>query len=112
MRHWAEQVACEWLERRGWRRESANAHVRGGELDLVMRDGPVLVAVEVRQRRGASFGGAAASLTRGKLRRVRRAARLWALEHYGRENLPMRVDAVLVTGTPRAHRVEHLPDVG
>lgn len=111
MRHWAEEVACDWLERRGWRCEEANAVVRGGELDLMMRDGATLVAVEVRQRRGERFGGAAASLTPAKLRRVRRAARLWALQRYGRTDLPMRIDAVLVRGTRGAHRVEHVRDV-
>lgn len=58
-----------------------------GELDLVMRDGSTLVFVEVRQRASSTFGGAAASVTCTKQRRVLRAAR-WFMrqlveQHFG-----------------------------
>jgi len=48
----------------------------GGEIDLVMRapDG-TLVFVEVRQRAGGAFGGAAASITARKQQRIVFAAR-------------------------------------
>lgn len=111
MRHWAEAVALDHLERRGWRLLDANAVVRGGELDLVMRDGPVTVAVEVRQRATSRYGSAAESLRSDKLRRVRRALRLWTVRRYGRDDVPLRIDAVLVHGTEGRHRIEHLEDV-
>jgi putative endonuclease len=48
----------------------------GGEIDLVMRDpGGTLVFVEVRQRASRSFGGAAASISAAKQRRIVFAAR-------------------------------------
>ena len=48
----------------------------GGEIDLVMRDRDgTLVFVEVRQRAGAAFGGAAASVGGVKQRRIVFAAR-------------------------------------
>lgn len=111
MRHWAEARALEHLSTRGWRLLEANALVRGGEIDLVMRDGPVTVAVEVRQRGSARFGGAAESLRPDKLRRLRRSLRLWALRHYGRDDVAMRVDALLIHGDEGRHRLEHLEDV-
>ncbi len=47
----------------------------GGEIDLILRDrGGTLVFVEVRSRRDASFGGAAASVSAAKRRRIVRAA--------------------------------------
>lgn len=45
-----------------------------GEIDLIMRDGPTLVFVEVRYRSHGYFGGAAASVTPAKQRKLRRAA--------------------------------------
>ena len=42
---------------------AANANYRFGELDLVMRDGPTLVFVEVRYRADDRFGGGAQSIT-------------------------------------------------
>ena len=69
-----------------------------GELDLVMRDGSTLVFVEVRQRASSTFGGAAASVTYAKQRRVLRAAR-WFLrqlvhEHFGGATPHCRIDVL------------------
>ena len=50
----------------------------GGEIDLVMRDaGGTLVFIEVRQRAGRAFGGAAASVSPTKQRRI-----IFAARHY------------------------------
>lgn len=51
-----------------------NLACRHGEIDLVMRDGDTLVFVEVRARRHARFGGAAASVNRSKQARLLRTA--------------------------------------
>jgi putative endonuclease len=65
------------LVRRNYR-VARGPHARGGEVDLIMRaaDG-TLVFVEVRVRRDASHGGAAASVGRGKQRRV-----VYAAQHF------------------------------
>jgi putative endonuclease len=51
--------------------------MRGGEIDLIMRDGATLVFVEVRSRSGAAFGGAAGSVTSAKQARIIHATRLY-----------------------------------
>ncbi|MDP1217114.1 YraN family protein, partial [Klebsiella pneumoniae] len=48
-----ENRARHWLESQGLRFIAANARERGGEIDLIMRDGAVTVFVEVRYRRSA-----------------------------------------------------------
>lgn len=57
-------------------RLAAGPRTRGGEIDLIMRerDG-TLVFVEVRRRRDARHGGAAASVTPAKQARIVLAAR-------------------------------------
>ena len=57
-------------------RVAGGPHARGGEVDLILRerDG-TLVFVEVRTRRSASHGGAAASVSATKQRRIVFAAR-------------------------------------
>ncbi|MEM5431638.1 YraN family protein [Cupriavidus oxalaticus] len=74
----AEDRALAHLRRQGLQPVVRNYRCKGGEIDLVMRapDG-TLVFVEVRQRSGRSFGGAAASVTPAKQRRV-----LLAAAHY------------------------------
>ncbi|VWD59193.1 hypothetical protein BLA50215_07119 [Burkholderia lata] len=75
-----ELRARQFLERRGLAFVAANVTMRGGELDLVMRepDG-MLVFVEVRARRSVRHGGAAASVGWRKRRRLVAAAlQFWA----------------------------------
>ncbi|HNQ05049.1 MAG TPA: YraN family protein [Thiobacillaceae bacterium] len=90
----AEQAAADFLAARGLRLVTRNWRCRGGEIDLVMRDGATLVFVEVRARRGMAFGGAADSITSAKQARVILAARHF-LAAQGLD-LPCRFDAVLV----------------
>lgn len=65
-----------------------------GELDLVMRDGQTLVFTEVRVRTHGSFGGALASLTATKLRRVARAAQVFLQRHPQYARATCRFDVV------------------
>ena len=51
-----EDLACEELERRGYAIVDRRFRTRCGELDIVARDGDVLVFVEVKARSGSSFG--------------------------------------------------------
>ena len=51
-----------------------NFRSRRGEIDVIARDGETLVFVEVRLRRNAAFGGAAASITPAKRVRLIAAA--------------------------------------
>jgi putative endonuclease len=59
----------------------ANVRAGGGELDLVVRRGRELRFVEVKQRAGSGYGGAAAAVGAEKQRRVRRAASAWLAAH-------------------------------
>lgn len=72
-----EEQALAHLAAAGLLLVERNFRCRGGEIDLVMRDGPSLVFVEVRQRASASHGGAAASVTPAKQRRLVLAAQLY-----------------------------------
>ena len=69
----------------------------GGEIDLILRDRDgTLVFVEVRSRASRAFGGAGASITSAKRRRIIFAARYY-LMRLGTPP-PCRFDAVLVEG--------------
>jgi putative endonuclease len=82
----AELQALAYLQRQGLvlvqrnYRVAAGPRARAGEVDLIVRerDG-TLVFVEVRVRRDASHGGAAASVTPTKQRRLVYAARHYLL---------------------------------
>jgi putative endonuclease len=73
-----------------------NFRCKGGEIDLIMRDGAALVFVEVRQRASRDFGGAAASVTPAKQRRMIHAAQFYLLRLPAMP--PCRFDVVAIDG--------------
>lgn len=99
----AEEQALRHLQQQGLKllhrhyQVARGPSARGGEIDLVMResDGTV-VFVEVRARRDARFGGAAASVGSAKRQRLILAAR-----HYLMRLSPLppcRFDVVAIDG--------------
>ena len=92
----AEALAAAYLERNGLRILERNYRVRGGELDLMALDGETLVFVEVRYRKSARFGGAAASIDTRKQQRLIHAAQVYLLKHPRQANRPCRFDCVLL----------------
>ena len=104
----AEQLAADYLLRQGLKLIERNFRVRGGEIDLVCRDGKTTVFVEVRMRSHSDFGGAAASITATKQARLILAARHWLL-HHGES--PCRFDCLLFDGPDTGTRtIEWLRD--
>ena len=75
----AEARAENLLMREGLRPVARNYRCRGGEIDLIMRDGEHLVFVEVRYRSESTYGGAAGSIGAHKQRRLILAARHYLL---------------------------------
>ncbi len=66
----AEEHARRFLETQGLTLVASNYRSRWGEIDLIMRDGPELVFVEVRYRSHPHYGGALASIDRRKQARL------------------------------------------
>ena len=109
---YGERVAAEHLQAAGLVVLDRNWRCRWGELDLVARDGEVLVGVEVRTRRSLAAGTPLESVTPRKVARLRRLLGLWRQEHPVRP-AGLRLDVVAVV-LPRsgAARVQHLRGVG
>lgn len=99
----AEQRALTYLQRQGLQlvarnyRLAGGPRVRGAEIDLILRepDG-TLVFVEVRARADTRAGGAAASVTAAKQRRIVRAAQHYLMRLP--QCPPCRFDVVAIDG--------------
>lgn len=102
----AEALAETYLVRKGLAVLARNFRVRGGEVDLICRDGATLVFVEVRLRSSARYGGAAASITAAKRQRI-----VLAAQHFlaGKPLPACRFDCVLLDALD-ADRVEWIRD--
>ena len=70
---WGEEIAALFLRIKGCEILGANARFARREVDLVVRDGDSLVAVEVKLRRGNRFGSACEAIDARKLGRIRLA---------------------------------------
>ncbi|WP_045233903.1 YraN family protein [Deinococcus pimensis] len=107
----AERRALAYLRSRGHTLLARNYLVRGGELDLVTRDGDTVVFTEVRHRARATHGTSVESVTPEKLRRVRRAALTWLLREHGRDDVPCRIDVIGILGDPERGELTHVENV-
>lgn len=74
---WGETKAAEYLRDAGYHILAANWRCRFGELDLVAEDGTYLCFVEVKLRKSAAYGSAAAFVDRRKQDKLRTAATLY-----------------------------------
>ena len=93
-----EQVAAQWLQQQGLSLITQNHYVKGGELDLVMQDGDILVFIEVKHRTTTRYGHPLETVTKQKQQRLVRAARLY-IARYGLSS-PCRFDILAIMGKP------------
>jgi putative endonuclease len=91
-----EELACRELERRGYAIIARRYRVRSGELDVVARDGPTIVFVEVKTRVGRMFGDAAEAVTPLKQLRMTRLAEEYLMRHH-LTDCPCRFDVVAIS---------------
>jgi putative endonuclease len=105
----AEETAARWLARAGLAVIERNVRFREGEIDLVCREGDVVVFVEVKCRRPGWGEGPGDAVSWDKRRRLIRLAQHY-LQARRLDQARCRFDVVAVTiegdGT---HSVRHLP---
>jgi putative endonuclease len=93
----SEDRAADALYRRGYRIVERNYRCKVGELDIIAREGPTLVFVEVRSRRTGGHGSALDAVGWRKQAKVSRVA-----AHYIASRRPQfetaRFDVVAITG--------------
>jgi putative endonuclease len=105
-----ERLAAHLLETQGYRLVANNWRCIYGELDLIAEDGPELVFVEVKTRRGSRLGSPEEAITAAKRQRLILAAQSYLAES-GAEQRPYRFDVVAIelgldgqVGAVRLHR--------
>ena len=91
----AEQLACDYLRTHGYVICERNVRFPVGEIDVVAQEGRTLCFIEVRSTSSQQWGGALASITDRKRRRVMNAAR-WYLRYHPPKTEEMRFDVVAI----------------
>ena len=93
---YGERVAADWLRSRGIKVLGRNFKApRGGEVDIVARDGKLLLFIEVKRRRAGGGIRPLDAVNRDKQRLIERGANAW-LKRLGTRNLPWRFDVIEV----------------
>ncbi len=107
-----EAYAARHLVERGMVVLDRNWRCDAGEIDLVLRDGDVLVVCEVKTRTSSAYGSPLEGVTAVKAARLRRLAARWLSEHPVHPE-EVRIDLVGVLcpagGSPH---VDHVVGVG
>ena len=108
---WVESLAADHLVKKGLRRLHQNYRCYTGEIDLIMQDRQYLVFVEVRYRKNNDFGGAKASITREKQKKIRKVAQFY-LKRLGprAQHIFCRFDAIAVCTVPDGLQIEWIKD--
>ena len=108
---YGEALAARHLTELGMVVLERNWRCPAGEIDLVLRDGDVLVVCEVKTRSSTAYGAPLETVTPAKAERLQRLAALW-LEERGIRPAGVRVDLVGVLLQRRgAPQVEHAAGV-
>lgn len=105
-----ERLAAAHLERGGYRIRARNVRLPPwGEIDIVAERDGTLVFVEVRTRRGETFGSPLASITAAKRSRMLHAAGRY-LTDLGDDAPPARIDVIGVSFDARGvlRAIEHV----
>lgn len=106
---WGEQMAAEYLERKGYRILRRNWRCGRRDIDIVATDLTTLVFVEVKTRRGNSLTEPETAVDRQKIRSLAIAANTFLKEQD--TDMPVRFDIIAVAGTPSTGcRIDHIED--
>ena len=105
-----EEIAAAFLTDRGYRLLERNFRCKGGEVDIIVRDPSdnSLVFVEVKARRGLTYGVPQLAVTPFKQRQISKAALTWlSRDRLHDTNARFDVIAILLDEGGH-HKVEHI----
>lgn len=99
-----ENLAVDFLERKGYKILERNYRVRSGEIDIVAMDGRYLVFTEVKYRAGSRNGTALEAVDYRKQQVIIRTAQVYLRQHRYSAEQPCRFDVIGITGD----RIQHV----
>ena len=105
---WGEQIAADFLARRGFAIVARNFRTRWGEIDIIAQDGKYIVFAEVKARKSDRFAAAREHVTPRKQARIIAAAAEWLQAHPDAGQPRFDVIEVYGRSGTAAPRINHL----
>ena len=100
-----EERAAEYLIAQNYQILVRNYRIRPGEIDIIARDGTVLVFIEVKYRKNDESGNPLEAVDIRKQRKIIKVARYYLYQKkYG--DVPCRFDVIGICGS----HIEHIKD--
>lgn len=87
-----EDIAFSYLQNKGYTLLERNFSNKFGEIDIIAKDGTVLVFVEVKTKIGVEFGLPEEMVGKGKLNKIQHMASLYM----NGKLLPCRIDVIAI----------------
>ncbi len=103
-----EEIASSYLLKKGYRILDRNWRFGKNEIDIIARDGPFIVIVEVKTRLSNYFAEPETAVTRDKQRILVRSANAYV--RYNRINLEVRFDVIAILFSPGGEQINHIED--
>lgn len=107
---WGEEIACNYIIKKGMTVISRNYRSKFGEIDIIARDDNCIVFIEVKTRKNNLYGNASEYVTRKKQEKII----LTAQEYIGSDiDTEMRFDVIEVyyyeyLTKPNVKRINHI----
>lgn len=107
-----EDIACQYLKKHGYKILERNFRIRGGEIDIVCKDGEYLAFVEVKTRYSHEYGLPIESMTSWKIKALLKTA-LFYVRKINWEDKGYRLDLVTVdfANDPEKPEIELIKDI-
>lgn len=106
---WGEQIAAEYLQKKGYRIMFRDWKIGHRDLDIIAKQNDVVVIVEVRTRRNNHFGDTEMTIDRQKIRNICIASNAFVKRL--RIDNEIRFDIIAITGTPEiGYTINHIED--
>ncbi|MGL4363164.1 MAG: YraN family protein [Cellulosilyticaceae bacterium] len=97
-----EQKAMQYLEEKGYNILETNFRTRFGEIDIIARDGNIIVFIEIKYRRTSRCGYPRESVTKQKQQKIRQVASFYLVQKKSYEK-PLRFDVIEYLGEDITH---------
>ncbi|MCX6811913.1 MAG: YraN family protein, partial [Candidatus Berkelbacteria bacterium] len=89
-----EEIACEFLKRQGLEIIARNYRNQMGEIDIIAKDGDILVFVEVKTKKGNELGSPEEMVGLKKQRKLKKVSQMYFVENDLEPNY--RIDVIAV----------------
>ena len=105
---WGEKIAVDYLVKKGYHIITRNWHHGHEEIDIIAKDGDMLVIVEVKTRESDAFGNPEDFLSRGQQKRLINAADAYVNEF--ELDIDVRFDVIGITVDTKPPQIIHIDD--